>query len=110
EYRDGPFDCDFVAADREMYLLEMSPRIGGNSIPALLRFAAGFDLVDYSVQLACGEAPPLEAPAIVTPMAICILGVATGGRLSYSTGELERLKRESWVGKLDLDVGFGAQV
>ena len=36
EYRDGPFDCDFVAADCEMYLLEMSPRIGGNSISALL--------------------------------------------------------------------------
>jgi len=33
---DGPFDCDFVVVNEEIYILELTPRIGVNSISALL--------------------------------------------------------------------------
>ena len=43
---------------QQKYVLEMSPSpCGSNSVATLLRFAAGLDLVDYSVRLACGDQP-----------------------------------------------------
>ncbi len=36
EYRDGPFDCDFVLAPHGVVILEATPRLGGNGITGSL--------------------------------------------------------------------------
>ena len=62
---DGPFDCDFVVAlDGTISLIELSPRLGGNSLSTLIRAAYDFDLVAYAVRHACGD--PAGAPASPT--------------------------------------------
>jgi biotin carboxylase len=108
---DGPFDCDFVVGSDQVYVLEMTPRLGGNSISALLQVATGgFDLVEYAARRACGEDPPLPETIPLLPTAIAILGTSASGRLAFDAGELAALGREPWVESIALDVVSGAPV
>jgi len=108
--RDGLFDCDFVVGDDAVYVLELSPRLGGNSIAGLLAFAAEFDALEYIVRFACGDAPsppPRRAPKVA---AIVLLGVDKAGRLRYDQREADFLRAEPWVARLVLDLPPGAAV
>ncbi len=107
---DGPFDCDFVAGEDGVYLLEVSPRIGGNCIASLMRESLGFDIVEHSVRVALGENPELPPGIQPRPAAAVILGVKKSGRLKYDRKEVEALSGESWVRALSLDVGCGDAV
>jgi len=107
---EGPFDCDFVATRDEVYLLEISPRIGGNAISTLLLKAFNFDLVRYSILLALGEDPPWPALGTVRPAAVVILGVPESGRLVYDQEALLSLRREQWVDSLSMDYECGVPV
>lgn len=111
DVRDGPFDCDFVMRDGQPVILELSPRIGGNSIVRLLARAYGFDLVAHSIRAACRE--PVEIPAVVLqqPTAVVLLGADRAGRLAYDVDELSRLAGEPWVDSIAMDVppGVAAQ-
>jgi biotin carboxylase len=107
---EGPFDCDFVVHGGEVYLLEMSPRLGGNSLPTLLRAAYDLDLVALAVRHACGDSaglPRLPEPA---PTAALILGTDRSGLLAFDPAELAALRGESWVLHLSLDVAAGTPV
>jgi biotin carboxylase len=106
----GPFDCDFVATAEEVYLLELSPRMGGNCISALMRQALGFDLVEYSIRQALGEDPEPPAALSVRPSAAIILGVADAGLLVFDRSQVQSLRREPWVHSLSLDLDYGAPV
>jgi biotin carboxylase len=108
---DGPFDCDFVAhPDGPIHLIEISPRLGGNSLSALIRAAYDFDLVAYAVRFACGDAPEPPPRHVPTPTAQLILGTAAAGPLDYDHAQLEALRREPWVRTLELDVPAGTPV
>lgn len=108
--RDGVFDCDFVWSRGQVYLLEMTPRLGGNSISRLLRHAAGVDIVEPAVQQAVGDVPLLPVHFQVKPMALVLLGVWNSGQLTYDTNALQALKAEPWVHGLEFDVPLGAAV
>jgi biotin carboxylase len=101
---DGPFDCDFVWSEGEIFLLEMTPRLGGNSISQLLRIATGFDLVEYAVRQACGASSPLPPELAIRPSAVVLLGAGKAGRLSYNENELSALSSESWVSSVSMEV------
>jgi hypothetical protein len=109
-YRDGPFDCDFVATDEAVFVLDLSPRIGGNSISRLLRVAAGFDLVSYGVRQACGDAAELPRTPAVRPAALTIFGVERAGRLAYDAAVAASLTTEGWVAHIAFDRQEGEPV
>jgi biotin carboxylase len=110
DVRQGVFDCDFVATAEEVFLLEVSPRPGGNSISGLLRRATGFDLTEYAVREACRDEPRLVAPKSMRPTAVLLLGVWQAGQLRYNQAEAERLRRERWVDSLQIDLPQGTPV
>lgn len=111
DIREGPFDCDFVVgADGRILLLELSPRLGGNSISGLIQAAFDFDLVGYAVRAACGEAPPLPAQPEPVASAVLILGVPRAGRLAFDARQADLLAREPWVRRLAFDVPAGSPV
>lgn len=108
--REAVFDCDFVAAAGEVFLLEISPRVGGNSITKVLRQAAGFDLMEFAIRQACGEKPQPPVSLRVKPTAVVLLGVWNPGRLQYSPSGVDALRREAWVESLTMDLPFGSPV
>ncbi|MBQ8886688.1 MAG: ATP-grasp domain-containing protein [Candidatus Gastranaerophilales bacterium] len=40
---------------KNIYLMEIGPRNGGNMIPQLVKYATGFDMVEYTIKAAMGE-------------------------------------------------------
>lgn len=107
---DGPFDCDFVATPDEVYLIEMTPRLGGNSLNTLWRKCLNFDIVKYSIKTACGDVYPLLPQQEPRPTGLVLFGTDHSGLLSYDEGELERLRKESWVDYILFDSPSGASV
>ena len=111
----GPFDCDFVVKDMQVIILEMTPRLGGNSLSRLVQTALGIDLVAYSVAHACGDIYDINISDInisqqIQPAAIVLFGVWQRGRLTWDDeAECEMLK-EDWVKYLSFDVSQGAFV
>ena len=79
--RDGPFDCDFVATQDRVFLLEATPRLGGNSLSRLVQVCAGFYIVGAAIGYACGQSVCLPPTASVIPSAVLILGVSRSGSL-----------------------------
>lgn len=106
----GPFDCDFVACADGITLIEITPRLGGNSLSKLFKAALDFDLVSYAVQHACGDAVTLPQQSQPRPAAILILGVQRPGLLTWNELEAEALRGESWVESLLFDLPKGAAV
>ncbi|WP_169309020.1 acetyl-CoA carboxylase biotin carboxylase subunit family protein [Desulforhopalus sp. IMCC35007] len=48
---------DFIVNNQQIFLLEMSPRPGGDCIPALLFRATGFDILSRALEFAGNQAP-----------------------------------------------------
>ncbi len=110
EVTDGPFDCDFVATKDKVYLLEISPRIGGNSISSLLRTASGFDIVECSILYSLQEDMMLPHRLDLQPSAVVIFGVTNSGNLRYDRAEADKLLREPWVRALNFEIGWDGPV
>ena len=110
DVRSGLFDCDFVVGNGKVYVLEMSPRLGGNSIARLLRFATGFDPLEYIARSACGESPPLPPARATRTCAIVLLGVPRRGCLRFDSAQAEQLRSAPWVEWLEIDLPAGAYV
>jgi len=106
----GPFNCDFVATKDSIVLLEITPRLGGNSLSDLFKLALNFDLVDYAVTHACGDPRALPQLSPPMPCAIIILGTECEGLLKWNKSEAESLKNEIWVQKLIFDYEMGTPV
>lgn len=108
-YSSGLFDCDFVATHDRVVLIEITPRLGGNSLSELFKVALDFDLVAYAVVTACGDPFPISSSTLKAA-AIKILGVGLGGRLLWNEKEAELLAEQPWVSRLLFDVPRGAKV
>lgn len=104
------FDADFIVEGGRVWLLEFSPRQGGNSLNRLLEASHGISLVEWGVQLAVGGPlrPVLrqERRAAV----VRILGVDRPGRLRYREDVVTRLNKEPWVVHLGMDHAPGTLV
>ena len=104
------FDCDFVVADGTVYILELSPRLGGSSIPSLLNIAIDFDIVEFAVKKACGDPAGLPNGTDIRPSAAVLLGVTESGLLFYNQEEAESLQKEPWVESLSIRKNIGDSV
>lgn len=108
--RNGPFDCDFVVDHGQITLIEMTPRLGGNSLCSLMRAALGFDVTEYAVRHACGDRPSAPEVRNPRPAAVIILGAERAGRLVWNETEVDLLRNEPWVDSLTLDYSYRASV
>ena len=106
----GPFDCDFVASGKHVTLIEMAPRLGGNSLSKVFKAALDFDFVAYAVAYACADPYALPESRQPKPVSIVILGVEKSGRLAWNATEADALRQEDWVDSLILDFHQGTPV
>jgi biotin carboxylase len=109
-YRDGPFDADAVAAPGGAVLLELTPRVGGNSMMRLMEVATGSDYRGGIVAHALGVAGPPLSPFSPQPTAVEIFGADRDGTLYWDRAGLEALRREPWVAHIHMDLAPGAEV
>ncbi len=110
DVKNGPFDCDFVVSGNMVYLLEMTPRLGGNSLSQLFHVVLDTDLIAYAVTYACGDIYTLPEVRSEKPAAIMILGVEHAGRLAWDTEQEAALRNETWLHTLSLDYPQGTTV
>lgn len=106
----GPFDCDFVIENEGIYILELTPRVGGNSLTKLLKKSIDFDIIEYNLRYVCGEEIKLSYSNQVKPVAVVLLGVLNDGKLNFRTEELNLLKKEDWVWSLSIDYPIGSHI
>jgi len=51
-YENGPIDFDVRQGDGRVTVIEMTPRLGGNGLPAMIERASGCDLTDHAIEYA----------------------------------------------------------
>nr|WP_320048549.1 ATP-grasp domain-containing protein [uncultured Desulfuromonas sp.] len=54
-YLDGPLNFDVMIMTDRVVILEMSPRLGGNGIPLLIKRATGVDMVRETIRFSLGH-------------------------------------------------------
>jgi biotin carboxylase len=108
--RDGPLDCDFVADNERIVLIEMTPRLGGNSLSRLFEASLDVDLVSAAVRHACGDRVALPPARQPRPAAVVILGAERAGRVRWDAEQARLLAREPWLRTLLFDVAQGDAV
>jgi len=107
----GPLDCDFVVGDDgRVVVIELTPRLGGNSLSRLFDAALDFDLVSAAVCHACGDPVRLPPQRPPRPAAVAILGCDRAGRVRWRTDEERSLADERWLRMLSFDVAQGDPV
>ena len=53
KFKQGAFNVEFIVDNKnEIWIIEIGPRNGGNLIPEVIRYAAGIDLIKYTVDAA----------------------------------------------------------
>lgn len=108
-YADGPFDGDFVVAGGVVYLLEITPRVGGNSLTKLWAAARGLDMPKAAVLEALGVREPITLSQARVAM-VRILSVESAGWLEYDIGAVQSLAQDARVFSLELDHRPGSRV
>lgn len=97
-----------IDSDRNVYLMEIAPRDGGNYIPQIIRYATGVDLVECSVKAALGD--PIELAADIQPQGF----YAYYAVHSYTDGVLKAVRIEPWANEHILEnhllVGPGDEI
>lgn len=85
-YLNGPIDFDVKLLDECVVVIEMSPRLGGNGIPELIRRGTGIDLIEMTVQYALGS--PCLLPDALVVNRCCgswVFGSEHAGTLDFIT-------------------------
>lgn len=95
-----------LGIDGKAYIMEMSPRAGGNRLAEVLHYATGQNLIMNSVKAAIGVYPDkLSAPVYDGIWAECILHADKVGR--YEGIEIDNDFREKYVKDIDVWVKKG---
>ncbi len=108
----GPVDCDFVSTEKNDVILEMTPRLGGNSISKLCELSGMGNLIRTTIEWASGHKssgwPALCKPTSAT--AVVLLGSPHSGRLWYNASEERALRATDWVMDIEWEREIGESV
>ena len=84
EFRTGLFNIEWrVCKNGKAYLMEVSPRAGGNRLAEILNYATDVDIIEAEVLKALGEAiPQIHEPCYKGAYAIWVLHSKESGRFN----------------------------
>lgn len=100
--------------DGKPYIMEVSPRGGGNRLAEMLRYASGVDLIENAIKAALGEdiLDVKKDPVYSGDWAEVILHANKDGRFEtvWVRDDIEHcvVEKDVWVGKGDIVHGFSA--
>ena len=106
-YTDGPIDFDVKISNKRVVVIEMSPRLGGNGIPELIKQSAGVDLVEMTLDYALGNQYSFPETTLSKGCASWIFGSEIAGEIEYiaSTNEIKNKVKELFECRLNYKIG-----
>ncbi|MCS6934383.1 MAG: ATP-grasp domain-containing protein [Chitinophagales bacterium] len=110
-YASGPFDADVVVDNEEkVYIIEITPRPGGNSLTKIILNAYGFDMVKYAVlhSLGMDYSTPLNSSPRLTKL--MLFGKTYPSILEYDKGDLIELSKHPNIKHISLDYPPGTEL
>jgi biotin carboxylase len=109
-FRTGIFNVEWrVCSDGKVYLMEVSPRAGGNRLAEILKIATDVDLIDAEVKKALGEdIPTIQESGYQGCYAIQVLHSSKEG--TYDKIELDPAFEKEYVIEKEIRVEKGDQV
>ncbi|OBH58703.1 hypothetical protein A5686_23665 [Mycobacterium sp. E2479] len=108
---DTVFDADFVWSGDEPKFLELTPRLGGNSLSQLALYHCNLSLEDLAIDLALtGTASITEQQPYAGTSKVVLLHSRKGGRLEYDPGRLPAAGKVEGVKRIVLDWDPGKMV
>lgn len=109
-FRTGIFNVEWrVCTNGKIYLMEVSPRAGGNRLAEILRIATGVDLIEAEVKKALGEdIPIIREPPYQGCYAIQVLHSTKKGQ--FERLELDTAFEEEYIIEKEIRVNKGDQV
>lgn len=84
---DGVYNVDIILKQSKPYLIDFSPRIGGNCIPNLIYLSTGINEWEFMTSIFTAQTPPPINPAWQCPHGVYIIG-------SEKTGTLKNIVRD----------------
>jgi biotin carboxylase len=107
-YLNGPVDFDVEVSPERVVVIEISPRLGGNGIPKLIKRSTNIDLIEATVHYALGE--PVSVPGKLECANRCgswVFGSEKAGRLVRvaSRDEVQALVPEVFEYQVNFEVG-----
>lgn len=97
-----------VGKDGIPYIMEVSPRGGGNRLSEMIRFSTGTDLITAAVRAAVGDKVDLEPAPLNGHWAEVILHADTDGQ--FVELKMEDSFKEKYVEQIDLWVSPGEEI
>ena len=99
---------DFIMQAQVPFLLEMTPRPGGDCLPDLIQMACGLDMLGLCLDLAEGKIPPMPIKTVWRPL----VGLRLFSRKAGTITELdaEALRSEPGVLKVNLNRRIGDHI
>jgi biotin carboxylase len=91
---------DFIVREKTAHLLEMTPRPGGDCLPALIRQSCGLDMLELALDFAEGRPPQIpEASAWQPLVGLRLLAAAAGtvSKIDAAALQKNRSVREVYV-------------
>lgn len=109
-YNDGPINFDIMISQNEIYILEISPRTGGNGIPEIINHVTGVDLQDATIKLSLGESIDLSPKSVNFQAGSFVFGSEESGLLENIADGNELTGKIKGVYKIVFAKNIGSQV
>jgi biotin carboxylase len=108
---DCVFDCDFILTpDSSVVLLEITPRLGGNSIGKLTYYCTGTNIYDIDIMQSCGTLHENPVDTIKNAWGLEILGLMNGGTVRYGASFIKDVLNKDNIVEFNLDYSNGQRV
>jgi biotin carboxylase len=108
---DSVFDADFVWSGNGPKFLELTPRLGGNSLSQLVHYHCGVSIEDMAIDIALtGTASVIDRPPYAGTSKVVLLHSNEGGRLEYDPTRLAAALAVGGVKQVVLDLDPGTKV
>lgn len=105
------FDVDYIWDGEKVFILEASPRLGGNSITQLLSLAYDADLLDWAMNSVLFENKALaKIKHTEQNAAVVLLGAEEAGVLTINESSLHKIQQYSWVSSIEVHANNKARV
>lgn len=106
-FRTGLFNIEFrLCSDGKLYLMEVSPRAGGNRLAEIIKYATDTDVISAEINKAVGiRIETMKEPQYNGSYAIQVLYSYTGGL--FSELEISKSFEDKYVIEKELRVSYG---